>query len=306
MNAHFDLRQTHSRLSQGRSLSDFAPSLMLCAFLVVSGLLHVSLIWVTGAEWEGPLSPRKPGLFGISAGLTALSIVWVLTQLVPCRHDQSFATLMIGSLLIEVGLITLQYWRGVASHFNHATTLDTSIESLMLGLILFATAGIAWLCGRSRQLQPMVESCAVAIRAGLWLLLLSCGLGFLVTIVGAVNVANGRPPELWGPAGVLKYPHGVVLHAIQTLPLLSLLMERLRVPHAARLVRVAVASHVLFLTHALWQTFAGRTRFDVDAIGGVTLVAAGMLLLPPVVAVVKGAALIAQATWFGLFTESTR
>jgi hypothetical protein len=149
----------------------------------------------------------------------------------------------------------------------------------MLGLILFATAGIAWLCWRSRQLQPMAESSAVAIRAGLWFLLLSCGLGFLVTILGAVNVANGRPPELWGPAGVLKYPHGVVLHAIQTLPLLSLLMEKLRVSHAAQLVRAEVASHAHFLIHALWQTVAGRTRFDIDTVGGVTLVAARLLLL---------------------------
>ena len=299
MNAQFDRHRTQSSLVPCHILSDFAPSLVPCAILVVSGLFHLTLIWVTGAEWEGPLSPRKPGLFGVSAGLTGWSIVWVLTQLSPRRQDRRFAILMTGSLLIEVGLITLQYWRGLASHFNHATTLDAAIESLMLGLILFATAGIAWLCWRSRQLQQMVESRAVAIRAGLWLLLLSCGLGFLVTILGAVNVANGRPPEVWGLAGVLKYPHGAVLHAIQTLPLLSILLEKFRVPHTARLVRAAVASHALFVIHALWQTFSGRSRFDVDAIGGVTLLAAGMLLLLPVFAIVKGAVVTAHATWFG-------
>lgn len=306
MNTQTDRHPADSAAIQSHSLSDYAPSLVLCAILIVSGLFHLSLVWVTGAEWEGPLSPRKPGLFGVSAGLTGWSIVWVLTQFSPHRQDRRFTILMTGSLLIEVGLITFQYWRGVASHFNHTTTLDTAIESLMLGLILFATAGIAWLCWRSRQLPPMAESSAVAIRAGLWLLLLSCGLGLLVTILGAVNVANARPPEVWGHAGVLKYPHGVVMHAIQTLPLLSLLLEKLRVPCAARLVRAAVASQALFLIHALWQTSAGRTRFDVDAIGGFTLIGAGMLLLIPVTALVRGAALMGWATRFGHPTEPTR
>ena len=267
MNAQTDRHPADSAAIQSNSLSVSAPSLVLCAILVVSGLVHLSLVWVMGAEWEGALSPRKPGLFGVSAGLTGWSIVWVLTQLSPRRQDRRFAILLTGSLLIEVGLITLQYWRGVASHFNHATTLNTAIESSMLRLILFGTAGIAWVCCRSQQLQSMPESSAVAIRAGLWLLLLSCGLGFLVTILGAVNVANGCPPELWGSAGVLKYPHGAVLHAIPTLPLLSILLEKLCVPRAARLVRAAVASQALFLIHALWQTSAGRTRFDVEAIG---------------------------------------
>jgi hypothetical protein len=306
MNAQFDRHPTDSAAIQSNSLSDYAPSLVLCAILFVSGLFHLSLVWVIGAEWEGPLSPRKPGLFGVSAALTGWSIVWVLTQLAPRRQDRRFAILMTVSLLIEVGLITLQYWRGIASHFNHATTLDTAIESLMLGLILFATAGIAWLCWRSRQFQPMAESSAVAIRAGLWLLLISCGLGFLVTILGAVNVANGRPPELWGPGGVLKYPHGAVLHAIQTLPILSILLEKLRVSHAEQLMRAAVASHALFLIHALWQTVAGRTRFDIDTVGGVTLVAAGLLLLIPVGALARGAALMGWAAWFGLPTGPTR
>jgi len=60
------------------------------------------------------------------------------------------------------------------------------------------------------------------------------------------------------------------------------------------------------LIHALWQTSAGRTRFDVDAIGGFTLVAAGMLLLIPVAALIRGAALMGWAAWFGLPTGPTR
>ena len=49
---------------------------------------------------------------------------------------------MAGGLLLEVGLITVQQWRGVRSHFNRTTTFDASIEVIMLGLILLVTAGI--------------------------------------------------------------------------------------------------------------------------------------------------------------------
>jgi hypothetical protein len=264
---------------------DFSPFLWMGAALFTSGLFHLALLWITNAEWDGPLSPRKPGLFGVSAGMTAWSIGWALTQISPWRHDRSFATLMAACLLLEVGLITLQYWRGVPSHFNHGNLIDATVEATMLALILIVTAGIACLVWRSRRLPPMAESLAIAIRAGLWLLLASCGLGLMVTIAGEVNIANGRPYEIWGRAGVLKYPHGAALHAIQVLPILYVVLNWFRVPNTTWLLRSAVAAHVLFMSHALWQTLHGRERLDVDPVAGITLVAAGLLILLPIVVI---------------------
>lgn len=281
----------------GKSLAKFRPSILTGTALMVSGLFHLTLLWVTGSAWSGPLSLRKPGLFGISAGVTVWSIAWVMTQLPPRRHDRTLASLMSGVLLLEVGLITLQQWRGVPSHFNRATALDATIESIMIGLILFVTAGIAWLCWRSRYLQPMLESRRIAIRAGLWLLLVSCGFGLLATIVGELNLMQGQPPEIWGRAGALKYPHGAVLHAIQTLPLLSALLHKFRVSYATWLIRGAVAAHLLFLAHALWQTFHGLSRTDVDLTSSAALAAAGLLLLVPIVAILQGAVVMARASW---------
>lgn len=263
----------------GILLKQFRVPMLIGATLFVSGLFHLALLWLTGANWSGPLSLRKPGLFGISAGGTVWSIAWVLTRLAPRHYDQRLASFMSVGLLLEVGLITFQHWRGVPSHFNRATTLDAMIESTMLGLILLVSAGIAWLCWRSRQLRPMTESGAFAIRAGLWLLLVSCGLGLLATIAGELNLAMGRPPDIWGRAGILKYPHGAALHAIQTLPLLNWLLQKLRLSQSVQLIRAAVTAHVLFLVHALWQTFHGRARMDVDFTGIVALTAVGLFLV---------------------------
>ena len=270
-------------------LTMFRLPVLIGAILFTSGLLHLLVLFVKGADWDGPLSLRKPALFGISSGVTVWSIAWILTQFVPRRGDQRLANLLSGGLLLEVSLITLQQWRGVSSHFNRSTPVDAVIESTMLGLILLVTTGIAWLCWRTRWLRPMATSQAIAIRAGLWLLLVSCGLGLLITITGEMNLAKGRPPDLWGPAGVLKYPHGAVLHAVQTLPLLAFLMHKFRVRFSSGMMRSAVAAHLLFLGHALWQTFLGRARMDVDVTSAVLLAASGVLLLFPVVAIVHGA-----------------
>lgn len=279
-------------------LARYRVALLLGGALLVSGVIHLAMLWVLGLDWSGPLSPRKPGLFGVSAGITIWSIVWVLTKFVPRRHDESIASLLSMGLALEVGLITLQHWRGVPSHFNRETTLDAAIELVMFGVILFVSVGIAWLCWRSRWLKPIAESQVIALRAGLWLLLVSCGLGFLIAIAGEINVANGRAPETWKVAGVLKYPHGASMHAIQFLPLLATMLTGLRVSNSAWLVRAAVAAHFLFLAHALWQTWHGRSRGDVDTTSIILLSIAGVMISLPVIAIMRGTAMRAYDSWY--------
>jgi hypothetical protein len=156
----------------------------------------------------------------------------------------------------------------------------------MFVLILLVTLGLAWLCWRSFWLVPMPQARSIAIRAGLWLLLVSCGLGFMTTILGEVNIANGRSPEIWGRAGVLKYPHGAALHAIQTLPIVAALLQWLQGSHAERIVRHVAFSHVFFLGYAIWQTLVGRSRFDVEFVGGVLLLVSVLLLVLPCTTIV--------------------
>ena len=140
--------------SMNRSIYAFKPALWMAAILIASGLLHLAKMAWEGGNWHGPLSLRKPGLFGVSAGLTVWSIAWLMTKLRPIRFDRVLANSISTSLLFEVGLITWQYWRGEPSHFNRETRFDATIEATMLGLILFATLAIFYLTLRTLRLRP--------------------------------------------------------------------------------------------------------------------------------------------------------
>jgi len=65
------------------------------------------------------------------------------------------------------------------------------------------------------------------------------------------------------------------------------------------LIKATVVAHVFFLTHALWQTWNGRTRMDVDLVGGATLAIAGSLVLLPLIASVCRVYLITRDFFFG-------
>lgn len=250
--------------------------------LLLSGCLHL-LLWSIGEQaWEGPTSFRKPALFGISTGLTLWSCLWVSHILKPGKWLNCSTRVLTSALLLEVGLITLQAWRGEASHFNRRTPLDASIETMLLFLITVASLIIFWLNAlalRRKELVRLQPHMRLAVRAGLSLLSISCLLGFLITAVGTRQVTAGLAPETLQPHGVLKFPHGAALHAIQTLVLLAWCANRIGSRWPQAVVWFAIAAHVLGLLFAIAQTFRGRARFELDLPGSMLLTATSLALL---------------------------
>jgi hypothetical protein len=56
--------------------------LLICGVLLVaSGLFHGIILLATAGSFEGPLSWRKPTVFGFSFGITAVTIVFVAAAL---------------------------------------------------------------------------------------------------------------------------------------------------------------------------------------------------------------------------------
>jgi len=65
----------------------------------------------------------------------------------------------------------------------------------------------------------------------------------------------------------VKFPHGVVIHAIQGLPFIAWAARRAGLGERTRtlIVAIATAASALLLGYALAQTLAGRPRFGVQA-----------------------------------------
>lgn len=242
------------------------PLAILGAVMVASGLAHLPVWAVLGGPWEGPVTWRKPILFGISGGLTAISLGWVWWMLPRRRGDTLLAWATAWALFVEVLLIDVQRWRGVGSHFNRDTPLDSFLFDAMGVLIVAVTLVIADLTLRLLVRRPPVPAdMLLAARSGMLLLLVSCLLGIWVGALGETRMEAGLDPARLGAAGVPKFPHGVVIHAVQWLPALAWAMRWAGIAAAARLrlVGAAAAGSTLLLVYALAQTALGRARFDV-------------------------------------------
>ena len=244
--------------------------------MVISGFAHLIIWSITGESWEGALSIRKPVLFGISTGVTLISLGWIWLKLKPAGYDKWLSLLLAASLLIEVGLITLQYWRGEASHFNHQSQLNLLIDRTITVLIVFASIAILDIARRCFGFIEAEPSMKLAIRAGMGFLLVSCGLGFFILFYGEYLASRGESPTTFGAAGVMKFPHGITIHAVQYLPLMVWAMQWISVSQnrQTRAVQYATASLAMFLLFSLWQTFNGLARFDIGLVGGVLIAGA--------------------------------
>ncbi|XZE20639.1 hypothetical protein SH449x_000517 [Pirellulaceae bacterium SH449] len=188
------------------------------------------------------------------------------------------------TLLIEVALITLQPWRGETSHFNRNGTFNTLIEQSMLVMITIAMGIILvlWIrCLRGPFRSEVTISNRSAIRWGLGYLIISGILGAAITRFGYQQLEFGNSPELWGERGVLKFPHGVALHAIQTLAVVAWLTSWLPDRISLRIVRSVATAHAVALLFACYNTFSGMGRFELSSGSIAILVFGGTACLLP-------------------------
>jgi hypothetical protein len=248
----------------------WASGALLCA----SGIVHIFIWTFAQGQWEGPVSLRKPILFGLSTGVTLMSLAWIFSKLDPKRYDTFLIPLLSVSLVLEVALITLQYWRGVASHFNRATLFDASIEWSMTALILFASAIIFNLAARSFFKLNAPNDIQIAIQGGMFFLVVSITIGAAISYIGFSLIDQGKSPTTFGSSGVLKFPHGVAIHAIQLFPLMAagLAWLGIELQKRIKILKLSIASMCVFLLYSLFQTFTGRARYEWNW-GGTLLLA---------------------------------
>ena len=242
------------------------------AVLLASGLFHIGVYLVDGGPWEGPLSWRKPIVFGLSFGITIATLAWILTFL-PIRTVTGWIVMGVLGVasLGEVFLISIQKWRGVASHFNEATTFDETVFSWMGMLVALIGLVCVFITVRSFFAMDAAPSLAWATRAGLVLMLVSQS-------VGGQMIAEGG--NTFGAAGSLKLTHAITLHAVQVLPALALLLglsegsER----HRLRTIGLGAVGYAGVIGGAAIQTYSGVSPSDLR-VGSAAVALAGLALL---------------------------
>jgi hypothetical protein len=261
--------------------------------LIGVGVAHLLAWLVVGGGWQGPVSFRKPTTFGISFGLTTITLAWITGRLQVTDRSR---WLLLGPLALadtcEVAWVATQRWRGVASHFNQATTLDYALflgGAAAITVEIIVIVALTVLAFTAMRASP---SMAVAIRAGLLILLVAQGVGGWMIGHGVGPASDGVTEGLttFGAAGVMKVPHAVAIHAIQVLPALAWLLGFAAVAERRRLalVQTATLGYVALVAVSLLQTAAGQAPSDVGVAAAV-LSLLGVALL----GVAFGAALLA-------------
>lgn len=305
-------------------LSSKSPSKVLNPILLVRRLWHIhaplafsggvmavlTLFFIVGIFADsrvitGAPAWLKPTKFGISVTVYTFTMAWLLgflaTERVWKRRLVNVAGwIIVGTFVIEMAVIILQVIRGTTSHFNVATPFDTALWSLMgMAIMVLWTTNlvIAALLLFQRFDNPAF---AWSLRLGLIITIIGMGLGFLmtmptaqqlagwrggapVTVAGAhtVGLADGGPglPVVgWSTqGGDLRVGHFIGMHALQVIPFLGLFITRRRwsAYQSVRLVATAAAGYLGVVLLVTWQALRAQPITRPDAL---TLAVFGVLV----------------------------
>ncbi len=222
--------------------------LFLLALLVPSALGW----WLDPRMITGAPAWLKPSKFALSTAVYTLTLAWVFTYLPDWPRTRGIVgrtTAVV--MLFEVAIIDLQAWRGTTSHFNVGTPQDAVLFALMglaIALQTLASAAVAVALWRQHFADGAM---GWALRLGMTITIAGAFTGGLMTnptsaqlaeaeathrltlsgahTVGAPDGGPGLPITGWSTRhGDVRVPHFIGLHALQALPLATLLFRRRR------------------------------------------------------------------------------
>jgi hypothetical protein len=215
--------------------------------LIASGSFHLGVLIASGTTWEGPLSYRKAATFGLSFGLTLVTVAWVTAfiDMRPRRRD-ALLGLFTAASVMETVLVTVQVWRRVPSHFDLETSFDTTVSMTLAvgGAVLIVTIlGFTAAAIRASGTPPM----RLALRYGFVVLVVALGTGAVMIAHGISLARSGHQQLAYSAGGTLKPVHGVTMHAILVIPGFAWLLERTgwSQQRQMRLTRAAIALYTL-------------------------------------------------------------
>jgi len=272
-----------------------AAGLLMIAVLAAAVIgLAIDPRIVTGAPvW------LKPAKFAASIAIYTLTLAWIFS-LIPAwtRTCRIVGWTTAVTLVLEMVIIGLQAFRGTTSHFNVATLFDGILFGVMgVGILVWTLSTIVVAVALWRH-QLRDRALGWALRLGMTITIVGAMSGGLMTqptrrqldaaqagqrmvIAGAhtVGAPDGGPGLIgtgWSTEhGDLRVPHFLGLHALQLLPIVSLLLARRGMSDSlrVRLTIVAAASYASLFAILLSQALRGQSVMAPDQLT-VTLLAA--------------------------------
>lgn len=206
-----------------------ARNRILCAVALANfglAIVFTILLFLDGRALAGRSVWTKPWKFATSIAVFTATLGWILPTLSLRDRVERVATAVVGgAMAVEITLIATQAARGVASHFNDSTPLDTAVFAVMGVTITISSAVVAYVLWRVVRRPPdLAPAYLWGIRLGMAVFLIASFEGWLMISRGghAVEAAAndpGLPLVNWSvTGGDLRVAHFVGLHALQVLP----------------------------------------------------------------------------------------
>ncbi len=273
--------------------------LLLVSLLSVLGLIAAGLgLAIDDRTITGVPAWLKPAKFAISIAIYCATLAWFLTLVDGHRRLVRTVAWVTGvALALELVLITIQVVRGTNSHFNTAVGIDSTIFSVMGGLValvFLAALVVGALLVRQKALPAVLGT---GIRGGVGVAALGMAAAVLMLVNTEYNPGGGHTvgapdggPGLWLTGwstsnGDLRVAHFVGLHALQMLPLLAWLLRRyataLQTTTQIGLVRLATAASAALVILLAVQAERGLPLLRPDS----TVIAAALLGVAVVVSI---------------------
>jgi hypothetical protein len=270
-----------------------SPALAWYAVLALLGSVATGLLLVLDPrQLAGEPLWLKPLKFFLSSAIAAATIDGIVRWSgLRLRRLEACRSIIAWGFAFEMLIICGQAARGVRSHFNLSTGLDSALFTAMglviTGVVVAMAVAVVTASGQASRLARVER---VAVRWGIGIFVAAAFLGNLMVRAtpaqGLRAPADGWPGERgshfvgsqegatrtmpitgWSrESGDLRVPHFVGMHAIQGLILLALILRKRRVPlddpEVVRRMNWTGAGLGLLWAVTLGQALMGRSLLD--------------------------------------------
>jgi hypothetical protein len=247
-------------IREGSPVAYWAILLHVAAIpIALTGLFADSRVVLGINPWIKPLK------FLLSSTIFLATVAWLLKDVGHPRQGAWIGWMVAIAMIVENTLILTQSARGIPSHFNFTTPLNSGIFSTMGLFIILNSAAVAWLgLLYFSPEKPLSPGYLWGVRLGILIFLLgSAQAGFMLRIarhtVGAADGGPGLPFVNWSTRfGDLRIGHFAGLHALQVLPFAGWCADKMAVPNAPAAVFLAAVAYTTLFVVLTLQALAGK------------------------------------------------